>query len=121
MLASGFFKILATEELENKYNISIEINSKHEIFKGHFPDNPVVPGVCMLQILNDILSEKHNKDLLLKESKLIKFTQIINPETVSQLHFQIQETETEQGLKVQAQLNSVAGNHFKFSGIYTNS
>lgn len=28
---------------------SIILNPLHPIFKGHFPDNPILPGVCMMQ------------------------------------------------------------------------
>ena len=32
---------------EGKYLCRITLNAAHPIFAGHFPDNPVTPGVCM--------------------------------------------------------------------------
>lgn len=119
MLASNFFKILSTTETENDLEVAIEINSNHEIFKGHFPGNPVVPGVCMVQMLTDVLNERHQQSLVVSSAKVIKFTQVINPIEAENLVFLIKEEAMENGWKVQAQLNSKAGNHFKCSGEFT--
>ena len=34
----------------NTYLCTLTLNAEHPIFKGHFPNNPVTPGVCMMQI-----------------------------------------------------------------------
>ena len=38
----------ATGSLESE--VWVEIDPTHPIFEGHFPDQPVLPGVCMVQI-----------------------------------------------------------------------
>jgi 3-hydroxyacyl-[acyl-carrier-protein] dehydratase len=58
----------------------ITINKDHEIFKGHFPGNPVMPGVCMIQIIKELTEEVVGKKLFLSVSSNIKFMAIINPE-----------------------------------------
>lgn len=52
MLLQDFYTLeQLTETGANKHEATIDINPAHEVFKGHFPDNPVMPGVCMMQII----------------------------------------------------------------------
>jgi 3-hydroxyacyl-[acyl-carrier-protein] dehydratase len=76
---SDFFKILSIEKGESKFNVAIELNPDHEIFKGHFPGNPVVPGVCMVQIIKEILKEIYGRDFTMQQASQLKFLAIINP------------------------------------------
>lgn len=46
-----FFKILNCEALaDGSYTCTVGINPEHEIFRGHFPGKPVVPGVTTLMM-----------------------------------------------------------------------
>jgi len=42
-------------------------------FQGHFPDKPILPGVCKIQAVMLILQEKNKKKVRLKEVVLAKF------------------------------------------------
>ncbi|MCX6330659.1 MAG: hypothetical protein NTZ85_14245 [Bacteroidia bacterium] len=44
------------KESVNKLTIQVELKRDHDIFKGHFPGNPILPGVCTIQILKELLS-----------------------------------------------------------------
>lgn len=52
MLLKDFYKIISLENtVDSKYKAVISINEQHDVFKGHFPGNPIMPGVCMMQII----------------------------------------------------------------------
>lgn len=52
MLLENFYKIIHIKEREDgKQEIEIELNPGHVLYQGHFPGQPVVPGVCTLQII----------------------------------------------------------------------
>jgi 3-hydroxyacyl-[acyl-carrier-protein] dehydratase len=96
MLKDHFYQIKENETIgEQRFIVSIELNKDHAIFQGHFPGKPIVPGVCMLQIVKEIVSEKLKKQLAFKTSSNIKFMALINPfETpILQLHFQVETKE----------------------------
>jgi 3-hydroxyacyl-[acyl-carrier-protein] dehydratase len=42
-------------------------------FQGHFPDRPVLPGICEIQAVTAILETWHKKRVRLKEIVLAKF------------------------------------------------
>jgi len=59
--------------------MTITIAKNHKIFKGHFPDHPVLPGVALLHIVKD-LSESHcGENLLLSTAQNIKYLSVVDP------------------------------------------
>jgi len=76
---SDFFRIVSLEKNHPDFSAVIEFNPEHDIFKGHFPGNPVVPGVCMVQIIKIILKDIYQKDFTMKQASQLKFLAIINP------------------------------------------
>lgn len=89
-LLKDFYKVNEIRQTnENEYEALIRLNKDHDIFKGHFPGNPVAPGVCMLQILKEITSEIVDKKLIMESSNNIKFMALINPEKNPDLRLNI--------------------------------
>jgi 3-hydroxyacyl-[acyl-carrier-protein] dehydratase len=74
---------------ENLALAKISLNSTHEIFKGHFPGNPITPGVCMMQIIKEICSKIVQSPIQMTQSKNIKFLAIINPEVNPKLDIKL--------------------------------
>ena len=56
------------------------LNKDHDVFKGHFPGNPVTPGVCMMQIIKELTQQAVNTPLIMISASNIKFMALINPE-----------------------------------------
>lgn len=100
MLVKEFYKINSLVETDNKVNANITINKDHQVFDGHFPGNPVTPGVCMMQIIKELAEEVTGKALFMKSASNIKFMAIINPENNADLNLQLDVSETEDGYKV---------------------
>ena len=75
---------------EGKYLCRITLNAAHPIFAGHFPDNPVTPGVCMLQIIKNITEKITQKKLFLSKTSQVKFMTLINPNTAGELTLQLE-------------------------------
>lgn len=80
MLIEGLYKVTATENTSEGILAKVNLNKDHAIFKGHFPGNPVMPGVCMIQIIKELTEEATGKNLFLSVSSNIKFMAIINPD-----------------------------------------
>ncbi len=97
----------------------IEINPEHNIFKGHFPGNPVVPGVCIIQLMKEVLEEAFDKKLRLEKGTNIKFLEIINPEINNILEIEQKIISKENGIiKIRSSLFLEKKVFCKFSGEY---
>ena len=55
------------------------LNADHPIFAGHFPGQPVVPGACQLQIVQELLSHLLGGEYHLVKADQIKFLTPIDP------------------------------------------
>jgi len=99
MLLKDFYTVQSLEKTAGtKYLASITLNPVHEVFKGHFPDNPVTPGVCMMQIIKELTQEVVNMPLTMKSASNVKFMALINPQLTPQLILELEITETEDAL-----------------------
>jgi 3-hydroxyacyl-[acyl-carrier-protein] dehydratase len=99
MLLNDLYTIKDVREdrVSNKVTLQIEINPNHEIFKGHFPKNPVLPGACTVQIIKELLSYQFKRNMMLKKAGTIKYLSFINPEMNRLISIDLQVKEGEEG------------------------
>ncbi len=57
----------------------ITLNKACFIYKAHFPNLPITPGVCIIQIAGELLMGLLNKRISLREIINAKFLAVINP------------------------------------------
>jgi 3-hydroxyacyl-[acyl-carrier-protein] dehydratase len=79
MLENSFYNVEKTESTEDTLFAEVLLNVSHEIYKVHFPGNPVTPGVCLLQIALELLNLKFQRKLRLVSARNIKYLKVINP------------------------------------------
>lgn len=98
MLRDSFYKVVTTAQQDTtSFKSIVLINKDHDIFKGHFPSVPVVPGVCMMQIIKELLEERIDKTLQLLSAGNIKFLSVINPLENPQVEIEVKYTSVEDG------------------------
>jgi 3-hydroxyacyl-[acyl-carrier-protein] dehydratase len=68
---------------------AISIDPKHAIFDGHFPGNPVTPGVVQMEIIKELLSTHFQRTLKLKTMNTCKFLAILNPQVSPEVQIKI--------------------------------
>ena len=115
MLLKDFYTIVELD-YSNKENIKaiIDLNKDHEVYEGHFPENPVVPGVCLTQLIKEIMENVENTELRLVYADNIKFLAVVNPEINNRLQIDLKvKYDTEQNL---IKVNSVT--HFNDQVFY---
>ena len=100
MLVTGLYSILDFEQQDDILIAKIKLHKEHKIFEGHFPGNPVMPGVCMIQIIKELTEKAVGKELFLAQSSNIKFMAILNPEKNDILVLNLQLTKNENEVKV---------------------
>lgn len=99
MLLKDFYTIVSKEEVsDGNFTINIRVNAAHEVFKGHFPGNPVMPGVCMMQIVKELTEAIIGSDLFMQSLSNVKFMALINPDATPDLRLEINVSQLEDGL-----------------------
>jgi len=79
MLIPDFYTVQQFNASENQIFAKLLLNKEHKIYKGHFPDQPVVPGVVQLQIVREMVGKATGKEMFLDEIGSAKYLNMINP------------------------------------------
>jgi 3-hydroxyacyl-[acyl-carrier-protein] dehydratase len=118
MLLNNFYTIKSIGISENKQlEVRVEINSEHPILAGHFPGHPVVPGVCLTQMITDSLSQAKKTAFYLQTGDSIKFLNLVEPgqHTLLTVSIRILE-EGEEGIRAEAIVFNESQTFLKFKG-----
>jgi len=118
MLVTNLFTILRLTSNEEGLEAKVEINAQNSLFNGHFPQQPVTPGVLQVQLVKELLEEKYGEKLELKTLNRCKFLAILNPNEQSVIDVVLIINKVEEVIKVSAVGKSDKESYFKFSATY---
>jgi 3-hydroxyacyl-[acyl-carrier-protein] dehydratase len=119
MLNGSFYHIIDTHTTDGGIAVQMSFNPAHAIFGGHFPGQPVVPGVCLMQIAKEVLENAVAKQLQLKKADHLKFVMPIIPVNGEVLELKVKYLLIEESLyKVTATLSKDSV-YFKFQGVFS--
>ncbi|MEO7522815.1 MAG: 3-hydroxyacyl-ACP dehydratase [Ferruginibacter sp.] len=79
MLQGNFFTVADKTSAGKTIVTTLDINALHPIFEGHFPGQPVVPGVCMMQMIKELVETELKYKMQLRKADHLKFLAVINP------------------------------------------
>jgi len=117
MLQNKFYH--ATPAISNgEVLATITFQKEHPIFSGHFPGHPVVPGVCMIQIVRELLEDTFQSNLTIRSGDNIKFLSVINPIETPSVQASIQPVVNGDQIDVQAAFFVGQTFYFKFKGSF---
>lgn len=119
MLINQFYTVHNLVHAAGSIEAILHWNKDHDIFKGHFPGQPVVPGVCMLQIIKELMETSLGQEVVLQESSQMKFLQFIDPGSTPAVQMVINFTTGDDGLiKTAASIQKESVVFFRFTGLY---
>ena len=76
MLQNKLYYIVQNEQ--NVYTIRFE--ASHPIFAGHFPENPIVPGACLVQIAEELAAVVYGYSIRFTAIRNLRFNRAITPD-----------------------------------------
>ena len=113
ILLNDFYTIANRDATDNAVRAKILINRGHKIFDGHFPGLPIVPGVCMMQIIREIMEVTTDRTLKIAGADNMKFLSVINPDQNKEVDVSITYTEDNGTFIVNASLFAGTVTFFK--------
>ena len=80
-LEGNFYTIDSITSLtEGEYTAIVTLAKEHHIYEGHFPNQPVVPGVCTLTIIRECLGKMLSREISFASIKECKYVSALIPE-----------------------------------------
>ena len=80
MILKNSLYTIADKKMEGSgifYQILLDKN--HFIYKAHFPNEPITPGVCIIQIAKELLEDYLHEEYEISHVKNIKFLSVLSP------------------------------------------
>lgn len=92
MIPEHFYTLFKTEEISpsQAYIFTVILNADHPLYEGHFPQQPIVPGVLMIALVKDLLEIQLQKKLQLAKARNIKYLNILIPTKDQQVAVELQ-------------------------------
>lgn len=118
MLLNDLYTINDLQEQDGTLTATVQLNADHAVYKGHFPDNPVTPGVVQLQIVKDVLQQHLGKELSMLDMGRCKFLSVLDPRQHSSILVSIGLKELEGVHKASATGAAEGQAFFKFNASY---
>lgn len=122
ILKNSLYKVLHKEMDAAGITYSVELDSEHFIFKAHFPGQPIMPGVCIVQMVKELLEDCLGKSFRISRIKNVKFLSVISPLETSSLLCRLaklEECAAEKTVKVQATIGTATEQNAKVSLVCT--
>ena len=79
MALEGFYNIDEIRTTESGYQIDVTLFAGHKVYEGHFPGQPVVPGVCTLTVIRESVSHAAGREMMFSSIKECKFLSALIP------------------------------------------
>lgn len=115
MLNDNLYTIESFTNQDGKVEAGIAVDAGHKIFEGHFPGQPVLPGVCMMQIFKELVEKAVSQKLFLYQADNCKFLSMVDPRVSPKLKFSIDYTTTEGYIKASGVLKNEEATFLKIN------
>ena len=112
------YAILEAHENEGDINCLIDIDFSHPVFKGHFPEKSVLPGVMMCDIVRYLVSDKLGIKVQLVLAKNIKFLRMIVPSEDNTYNIKISIVGEQEKYNIKAIISQNNNAYFKLNAEY---
>lgn len=98
MLLEYFYTVHTTTKIDAaSWSVVLTLNPQHALYQGHFPEHPIVPGVCMLQLIKECTENICRHSLQYAQISSCKFLSPIDPTQTDKLELTLSLKETEAG------------------------
>jgi len=71
---------------KNEIAAQVTTDGESPWFSGHFPDNPILPGIAQLKMVADIIAASREDDVHMTGLSRIKFRKIVRPGELLDIH-----------------------------------
>lgn len=76
MLMNDFYTIQYIQRDPNSISCKVAFNNQHDIFRDK-EGKPVVPGVCMMEMVRELLEQQTDRSLWMRDAEEVKFFQMV--------------------------------------------
>lgn len=103
-LDNRFYKLTKEERAKQEARYVVSILPDCNVYEGHFPGNPVCPGVCNIQTIKECAERLVGQSLTITTIKQCRLTAIATPQVSPEVTVTVNATENEGGYLITANI-----------------
>lgn len=117
LLDNRFYKVLKEESDGQQGTYTVAILPDCNVYDGHFPGNPVCPGVCNIETIKECAIRLTGKELRIKTIKQCRLTAIASPTVCPEVTIAITAIPTnESTYTIQATVKDTQQTYMEYKG-----
>ena len=98
MLLNKYFTIRERREDETGSDFLISLNPDHQVYQGHFPGDPICPGVCSIQMIRECAEIVLGQRLTIGTVSQCRFMELLTPSKNKDLLLKLTLSKAEEGM-----------------------
>ena len=118
LLENKFFRVLDVKRDENLQAIyRVQIVPDCKVYNGHFPGDPVCPGVCNMETIKECASFMLGRQLRYESIKQCRLTALATPVVCPEVNVTVSLTETGDAFQIIGQIADEKQTYMILKGI----
>ena len=77
MLMNDFYTIEYIQRDPNSFSCKVAFNNQHDIFRANATGRAVVPGVCMMEMVKELLEQQTDQALWMRNAGEVKMLEMV--------------------------------------------
>ena len=116
LLLNKFYRVVSREEKDNNIVFHVELLPECDVYQGHFPGNPVSPGVCNIEMIKECVMQVVGRKLVMNKLDRCRLTAVASPSVCLTLDVTVHVEEGESSVKVLASIADAQQQYMDFKG-----
>lgn len=118
-LENNYYRIESCRNVDGNYVFCITLLSECDVYEGHFPGDPVCPGVCHIGMLKECVMRLVGKRLFVSFIRQCRLTSVATPALCPNVELTVGMSEMDGGYNVTARLADVQHTYMEYKGCMT--
>lgn len=117
LLNDKYFKVVSLDHSSGKAAFHVLLLPECDVYRGHFPGNPVSPGVCNIEMIKECFQMVVDGKPRIKTIDRCRLTAIASPRVSPQLDIDMTWTRDDDGWHLLAVLKDDKQQYLDFKGL----
>ncbi len=118
-LENNYYKLICMQSNGLSGVFHIALCPDCDVYRGHFPGNPVSPGVCNIQTIKECAEKLTGQQLQISSIRRCRLTAVATPATCPELDVKINLTPTEIGYNITSTVSDTEHTYMELKGEMT--
>jgi 3-hydroxymyristoyl/3-hydroxydecanoyl-(acyl carrier protein) dehydratase len=81
-----WYSLLALNRItQDEILAQVTVSGSSPWFSGHFPENPILPGIAQLNMVAEVIARARNENLCIRRLNRVKFKRLVKPDEILEI------------------------------------